>query len=157
MTGVAEKDAADKDRGGPAVEFAHAGVCCGDLEHSIRFYCDALGFSVTRRLDIGPSFEALTELPGYRGKVAFLHLGSRMLELVAAEVPEVTGPCERRPMNQRGITHLCFNVSDLREVCRRIEAAGGRVHLQTLTQMPVSDIVFCTDPDGTRIELVQVK
>jgi predicted enzyme related to lactoylglutathione lyase len=60
-------------------------------------------------------------------------------------------------MNQRGITHLCFNVSDLREVCRRIEAAGGSVHLQTLTEMPAADIVFCTDPNGSRIELVQIK
>ncbi len=152
MTGAAEKD-----MGGPTVEFSHGGVCCGDLEHSIRFYCDALGFSVTRQLDIGSSFEVLTELPGYRAKVAFLHLGDRMLELIAAESPKVTGPCERRPMNQRGITHLCFNVSDLREVCRRIEAAGGCVHLQTLTELPVADIVVCTDPDGTRIELVQVK
>ncbi|SFG01151.1 glyoxylase I family protein [Novosphingobium sp. CF614] len=149
--------AAEKAMVGPTVEFSHGGVCCGDLEHSIRFYCDALGFSVTRRLDIGSSFEVLTELPGYRGKVAFLHLGGRMLELVVAEFPEVTGPSERRPMNERGITHLCFNVSDLREVCRRIEAAGGRAHLQTLTETAVSDIVFCTDPDGTRIELVQVK
>jgi predicted enzyme related to lactoylglutathione lyase len=80
-----------------------------------------------------------------------------MLEHSATVIPDVTGPAERRPMNQRGITHLCFNVSDLRAACRRVEAAGGRVHLQTLTQMPVSDIVFCTDPDGTRIELVQAK
>ena len=156
-------DTAGQDRAGrvreqrPAVEFSHSGVCCGDLERAIRFYCDALGFSVTKQLDIGPSFEALTELPGYRAKVVFLQLGDRMLELIAAEFPEVTGTCERRAMNQRGITHLCFNVSDLREVCRSIEKAGGSVHRQTLTELPVSDIVFCTDPDGTRIELVQAK
>jgi catechol 2,3-dioxygenase-like lactoylglutathione lyase family enzyme len=142
---------------GPTVELSHVGVCCSDLESSIRFYCEALGFSLTRQLEIGSSFEVLTELPGYRAKVAFLHLGERMLELLAAEVPEVTGPAESRAMNQRGITHLCFNVSDLHEVCRRIEAAGGTVHHQTLTEVPVSDIIFCTDPDGTRIELVQAK
>lgn len=149
--------AAGVDTGGPTVEFSHNGVCCSDLERSTRFYCDALGFSEARRLDVGSSFEVLTELPGFRAKLAFLQLGGRMLELVAAEFPEVTGPCERRAMNQRGLTHLCFNVSDLREVCRRIEAAGGSVHLKTLTEMPVADIVFCSDPDGTRIELVQAK
>jgi catechol 2,3-dioxygenase-like lactoylglutathione lyase family enzyme len=138
-------------------ELSHCGVCCSDLERSIRFYCEGLGFSVARRLEIGSSFEVLTELPGYSAKVAFLMLGDRMLELVGAEHPEVTGPSERRAMNQRGITHLCFNVSDLPEMCRRIEAAGGSVHRETLTELPVSDIVFCTDPDGTRIELVQQK
>jgi catechol 2,3-dioxygenase-like lactoylglutathione lyase family enzyme len=149
--------AAGEDVPSLTVELSHAGVCCGDMDRSIRFYCDGLGFSVTRRLEIGSPFEALTELPGYRSEVAFLHLAGRMLELIATVIPDVTGPAERRPMNQRGITHLCFNVSDLRAACRRVEAAGGRVHLQTLTQMPVSDIVFCTDPDGTRIELVQAK
>jgi catechol 2,3-dioxygenase-like lactoylglutathione lyase family enzyme len=146
-----------KDEDGSTVEFSHCGVCCSDLELSVRFYCEALGFSVARRLDIGTAFETLTELPGYRAKVAFLQLGGRMLELVAAEHPEVTGPSERRAMNQRGITHLCFNVSDLRGVSRRVEAAGGSVHHQTLTELPVSDIVFCSDLDGTRIELVQTK
>ncbi|MEI7747323.1 MAG: VOC family protein, partial [Actinomycetota bacterium] len=42
--------------------FSHVGVCVSQLERSIAFYRDGLGFSLAERHEIGSQFAALMEL-----------------------------------------------------------------------------------------------
>ena len=61
--------------------------------------------------------------------------------------------------NQRGLTHLSFEVDDIVETEARLLATGGqrlpdaRVRLDR--EPAAISLVFLTDPDGTRIELLQ--
>jgi len=58
-------------------------------------------------------------------------------------------------MNQLGLTHLSFRVDDLEAVAQKIEEMGGTVHTGTRTTFgPTLDFIYCTDPDGVRIELM---
>ncbi len=45
-----------------ATTFSHFGICVSDLDRSLRFYCDGLGFAPAEQHQIGPEFAALMEL-----------------------------------------------------------------------------------------------
>jgi lactoylglutathione lyase len=74
------------------------------------------------------------------------------------ETPAVHGePSTSR--NQRGLTHLSFEVDDIEGIEARLLALGGRTIPAARVRLekgpaPIS-LVFVADPDGTRIELLQ--
>ncbi len=137
------------------VTVSHIGICSADVERSLRFYTQALGFEQGDSIDeVGPPFDELLELPGARCKVHYVKSGGLTLELVGFATG-VVGSHERRPMNQLGFTHLTVLVTDIDSVAARVEAFGGRVHPETRIDSPYGPILFCTDPDGVRIELFQ--
>jgi len=78
-----------------------------------------------------------------------------IIELMHYDVPTFIGDGERRPMNKLGFTHLSFHVDDIQAVIDRIIEYGGQVHPQTRMNGKHGDFVFCTDPDGVRLELWQ--
>lgn len=135
------------------IVLSHNGVCVSDIERSLRFYGDALGFELHKRYEIAESYGRLAELPDLRAQIAFLVLGGRMLELIHFEHPMSFGPKARRAMNQYGLTHLCFKVSDIDAVAARIAKAGGKALPETRVYASGHIAMYCTDPDGVRIEL----
>jgi predicted enzyme related to lactoylglutathione lyase len=46
-------------------------------------------------------------------------------------------------------------VDDIDAAVERVVKYGGQVHPETAIDSPFGAMVFCTDPDGVRIELVQ--
>lgn len=138
----------------PAVTVSHIGICVSDIASSVRFY-EGLGFVLEYYVDIGPPFELMTELPGTKGRAGFFRLGDVRIELATYESPGVVGPAERRAMNQIGITHLSLIIADLDEIAGRIAEYGGHVLSHTKVETPMGPMIFCTDPDGTRLELWQ--
>jgi glyoxylase I family protein len=139
------------------VTVSHFAVCVSDLERSRKFYTEALGFAVRNEVDVTPPFEKLTDFEDIDGHAIFLAHGELVLELNGYTTPEVVGPSEPRPMNQLGITHMAFVVENLEETASRIEALGGRLLKQTFVPGPFGDMMFATDPDGTRLELWEKK
>ncbi len=140
----------------PAIAISHIGLCSADLDRSLRFYTEGLGFTLERSIDeIGAPFDQLMELPGSRCRVHYVKLGGVMLELIGYLDGGVTGSAQRRPMNQLGFTHLTLIVGDIKAVAERVVAFGGQLHAETRVDSPFGPIVFCTDPDGVRIELFQ--
>lgn len=134
----------------------HIGICTSDLENSLRFYTEALGFTLKQSIDeLGAPFDTLLELPGSTFRAHQLSLGEVTVELLAFGNVESIGPAQRRPMNQLGLTHLTLAVADVDEMLQRIEKFGGEVHPQTRVDSPFGPIVFCSDPDGVRIEVMQ--
>lgn len=138
---------------GPKLSVSHVGICTTDLERSVRFYTEALGFVEEYYVDVGPPCDVLTELPGINCRVGFFRQEGIRIELCAYASPAATGPSERRPMNQIGLTHLSLVVEDIDAVSARIAEFGGHVHDHTRITTPKGPMIFCTDPDGVRIEL----
>ena len=138
----------------PIRAFSHVGICISDLERSTKFY-EALGFEVVQAVETGAPFHVLSEVPELKLRATFLQRDGVTIELLCHELPETIGPAERRPMNQLGLTHLSLIVGDLAAVADRIERHGGQVHAHTKVEGPAGDMIFCTDPDGVRIELWQ--
>ncbi len=139
------------------VTFSHVGICVSDLERSVRFYCDGLGFELVQAHTVGPEFGALMEIDDVVLQSRFVRRDGVSLELLHFDSPGHSGEPVRRPMNQLGLTHLSLRVTDLDAVALVIESLGGVVVTTTRTTFGSSgalDFVYCTDPDGTRIELM---
>jgi catechol 2,3-dioxygenase-like lactoylglutathione lyase family enzyme len=136
----------------------HLGICVSDLERSLRFYAEGLGFREVGALDLaGEPSATLLGLPDVSLRARYLERDGARIELLHYPRPGATGTGEARPMNALGLTHLSFRVVDLEAAVRRLVALGGRALAHTRVANPALGMqaVFVTDPDGTRIELVQ--
>ncbi len=137
---------------------SHVGVCVSDLENSIRFYTETLGFRRLSHLEIGGDVvETLLGVKDAKLRAVYLERDGTRIELLHFVEPGSRGDTSPRPMNELGLTHLSLRVDDLQECLRTLRAAGVRILEETRVDNPTleSAAAFVTDPDGTRIELVQ--
>ncbi len=140
--------------------FSHFGICVSDLERSLRFYCEALGFEKAESHAIGSEFAQLMEFPDVAVTSQFIRRGPTAIELLAFAEPAPFGPRERRAVNQLGLTHLSFRVRDVEGTMARIVELGGTVVKSSRTTIDLGgtalEFVYCTDPDGVRVELMDL-
>lgn len=137
--------------------FSHFGICVSDLDRSLRFYCDGLGFEQTQSHSVGAEFGPLMEVDQPKLESRFITRDGVSIELLWFAAPGHSGDGERRPMNQLGLTHLSFRVHDVEATAARLVELGGAIVEGTRTTFaPTLDFVYCTDPDGVRIELMKL-
>jgi len=137
--------------------FSHFGICVSDLDRSLRFYRDGLGFEQTLSHSVGAEFGPLMEVDEPALESRFITRDGVSIELLWFAEPGHTGDGERRPMNQLGLTHLSFRVDDVEATAARLVELGGAIVDGTRTTVaPTLDFVYCTDPDGVRIELMKL-
>ncbi len=136
----------------------HLGICVSDMERSLRFYRDAIGFNEVGRLAMdGGMADIINGLEAAELRAVYLERDGWRIELLAFPQPGWEGPRTPRPMNRVGLTHLSFRVEDLASVCARIEQTGGGLIADTRVGEGASPVkaVMAYDPDGTRLELVE--
>jgi catechol 2,3-dioxygenase-like lactoylglutathione lyase family enzyme len=141
------------------VTFSHIGICVSNLEQSVRFYCEGLGFELVQSHTVGAEFGRLMEVDDVVLQSRFVRRDGVSIELLHFDSPGHTGGPVRRPMNQLGLTHLSLRVEDLEAVAQVIESLGGSVVASTRTTFGTTDaldFVYCTDPDGVRVELMHL-
>ena len=140
--------------------FSHFGICVSDLERSLRFYCDGLGFERAESHEIGSEFARLMDLPDVAVTSQFIRRGPTAIELLAFREPAPVGPRQRRPVHQLGLTHLSFRVHDVASLAARLVELGGTVVEESRTSIDLGatalEFVYCTDPDGVRVELMDL-
>jgi catechol 2,3-dioxygenase-like lactoylglutathione lyase family enzyme len=138
--------------------FSHFGICVSDLDRSLRFYCEALGFEQAESHAIGNEFASLMEFEDVEMTSQFIRKGTAAIELLAFSRPAPFGDRERRAVNQLGLTHLSFRVDDLEAVAAKVVELGGAIVERSRTTLdfggPPLLFVYCTDPDGVRVELM---
>lgn len=105
--------------------FSHFGICVCDLEASLRFYCEALGFVPAESHQIGTEFARLMELDEVSLRSQFIRREEVAIELLAFAEPAPVGEPVRRPVNRLGLTHLSFRVDDLEGTAARVAAFRG--------------------------------
>lgn len=139
---------------------SHIGICVSDLERSRRFYVEALGFEEVGSHRVGPEFGALMEIDDLDVASVMLSRDGLTIELLGYAAPGHSGSGQPRPMNELGFTHFSLRVDDVDEVAAVIERFGGTVLAATRTPLDMGgvhlDFLYCTDPDGVRIELMKL-
>ncbi|WP_176593990.1 VOC family protein [Sphingobium sp. EM0848] len=139
----------------------HIGICVTDLERSVRFWCEGLGFEMLREFAFkGDSWRRILEIDGSLDlQTRIIRRDHMTLELLHFISPGHEGPPERVPMNRLGFTHLAIWVKDIDAVAARVVEYGGAVVEDTrvLFDHPLlrGRWLICTDPDGLRLELVE--
>lgn len=148
----------EADRHPDGHRLTHIGLCVSDLQRSLTFYCDVLGFvEVARRLNITDAGSAgLMGLPALDVELVYLERDGIRIELLWYRVPECHQDQNPRPMNLVGLTHFAFRVGDFDDLCQRIAARGGTVLAETTTTFGHGNRgVMTLDPDGVRVELIE--
>jgi glyoxylase I family protein len=137
----------------------HFGVCVRDLPRSIRFYTEGLGFVEKSKLHIEDAPTAqMMGIPDLVLDAVYLDRDGVRIELLAYPKNGTVGPATARPMNQPGLTHFAVRVDDRDAMIAKLTALGGQLIPPSRIENPdfKARICYVTDPDGTRIELVEV-
>ena len=136
---------------------SHVGLCVADIDRSLSFYCDGLGFERAETYDLDSTTlagldRALEVDEPVRLRSQMIRHGALKIELLSFAAPGAFGtPSARR--NQLGLTHFSFIVDDVDEVAARLVALGGAILPGTRAVLGY-DVLFLTDPDGVRVELM---
>jgi catechol 2,3-dioxygenase-like lactoylglutathione lyase family enzyme len=136
----------------------HIGLCVSDFDRSLRLSTEGLGFELAEGYDI-PSSPPGRGGPADRVRAQMIVKDGWKLELLAWSEPpaEGAGLGTRRKI---GFTHLSVHVADLAAVEARLIELGATPIESTRSHIPMRtgsmDVLFLADPDGIRIELVQV-
>ena len=131
--------------------FNHVGLCVADRERSRRFYEGLLGFQFWWELDA--PYEGTAELLQLEEPVGlhatYLVRDGFVLELLDYSARAVHAGSER-VMDQVGLTHISFSVSDLAGVLSQVDGLGGAVVDGTAS----AGSAMVRDPDGQLLELL---
>jgi catechol 2,3-dioxygenase-like lactoylglutathione lyase family enzyme len=139
--------------------FSHLGICVADVDRSLRFYCEGLGFEAAEAYDLDDAMapglaEALEVESPVVLRSQMITKGPQKIELLGYGQPTVIGvPSASR--GQLGLTHLAFTVADVEATAAALVEVGGTRLDHTKASVGI-EILFVADPDGTRIELMSV-
>ncbi len=123
----------------------HTMLRVGDLDRSLQFYCDVLGMTLLRRKDY----------PGGKFTLAFVGYGDESDHTVI-ELTHNWG-VESYDLGE-GYGHIALGVDDIYQTCEAIKAKGGQVVREPGPMKHGSTVIaFVTDPDGYKVELIQLK
>jgi catechol 2,3-dioxygenase-like lactoylglutathione lyase family enzyme len=140
------------------IALANVTISVADLDKSTKFY-QALGFAVGDAHEPPMALAAKTLGVPATSKldIRFISRDGMIVELVHL-TPASKNPASTGVPGQLGLSNFTFRVDDVARVAALIKASGGTVLDQTKASMgqgaKAMDFLFCTDPDGTRLELV---
>jgi catechol 2,3-dioxygenase-like lactoylglutathione lyase family enzyme len=135
----------------------HTALSVADLERSIRFYRDLLGFTLVRILEPAPELPLgrVVGMPGAKARIAHLEFGGKMLELFEYQEPAGRPPPPDTRQADLGWIHMGLTSTDTREDYRRLADAGVQFFSEPVEFRPDVWIVYFAGPDGEVMELRQ--
>ncbi|MFQ6076676.1 MAG: VOC family protein [Candidatus Bathyarchaeia archaeon] len=120
----------------------HVAIMCKDLERSVEYYTQTLGFSIMYR----------TETPSLN--IAFLEKGEAKLELMGVKEGVATVPSPLKETDI-GVKHIAFLVDDVDEAYEELKKRGVDFTSEPIATRGTHKIVFFNDPDGNVLQLTQ--
>ena len=127
---------------GRIMGIGHVALKVHDLERSLAFYRDKLGFPEMMRMDH----------PDGGVWLVYLRItDSQFIEIFPG------AENERSPgWSGNAITHVCLEVDDLEAVVDQVEKAGIKLLIEKKTAADGNRQAWIEDPDGNRIEFMQL-
>jgi glyoxylase I family protein len=133
----------------------HTGITVSNLERSLAFWRDVLGFKLSHRAHhTGELASEVTGVPGAEISLAVLKGYGHKIELL-----EYLAPKDRKWVDIRPCDVGSFTVENLNDILNTIAASGWRTagNPQTLRSGPNTGkrVIYVRGPDGTTIEFMQ--
>lgn len=137
----------------------HTSFTVSDLDRTLGFFRDCLGFEVTSKAPRDPRLvEKITGVAGADMVIAFVRAPDHSIELIEYRGPDGRGKVESRPCDT-GFAHIAFNVAGIDAA---LEAAA-RYQVVPIAPPVAIDagpnkgrrVVYLRDPDGITIEFIE--
>jgi lactoylglutathione lyase len=123
----------------------HTMIRVGDLERSLNFYSNVLGMQILRRKDY----------PEGKFTLAFVGYGDESSNAVI----ELTHNWDTNEYDiGSGYGHIALGMENIYSACEAIREKGGKITREPAPMKHgTTEIAFVEDPDGYKIELIQLK
>jgi catechol 2,3-dioxygenase-like lactoylglutathione lyase family enzyme len=136
----------------------HVGIVVADLEKSLRFWRDTLGFVVSRQMEeSGSHIDAMMGLRD--ASVTTIKLSApdgNLIELLYFHSHPDKRRWKGKPFST-GITHIALTVSDLDQTLCRLKLAGGSVSSEPQLSLDGQlRVIYAAAPEGVLLELVEI-
>ena len=150
------------------VSIDHINLVVSDLERSVDFYTNVLGFRETQRAELeGEWIETIIGLETVKASVAYVvsPAGQPRLELLQYHSPIGDGFQANSIPNTLGLRHLALSVDNIDSAVQRLREAGTEL-LSRPVVVPTDVIQHSTgqkilcyfhDPDGVLLELTEYR
>lgn len=126
------------------MKLLHTMLRVGNLEESLKFYCDILGMKLLRKKDY----------PGGEFTLAFVGYGDES-EHTVLELTYNWGTDKYDLGDAYG--HIAIGVDDIYGTCEEIKARDGKVVREPGPMKHGSTVIaFVEDPNGYKVELIQL-
>jgi len=138
-------------------DIRHTGIVVNDLEASLHFYCDLLGFRIVKQMEESGNY--IDNILSLRNtKVTTIKLTTplgQMIELL--KFHSHSAEEKRQNIFDTGISHIAFTVDDLNLVYEKLKDEGIRFNSPPqVSPDGYAKVTFCRAPEGTVIELVEI-
>lgn len=114
------------------MKIKYATIIVEDMEESIKFYTEVMGFQIDSKYDLGPAGQ-ITLLKGE---------GETMVEII------------ENPTDEPGLFSIGMDVEDLDTTIKELKSKGAKIITEPIP-ITVGLLAFIEDPNGARIALIQ--
>jgi lactoylglutathione lyase len=114
------------------MKIKYSTMIVNDMEESVKFYTEVLGFGIDSEYDLGPAGN-ITLLMGE---------GETMLELI------------ENPKSGIGLFSVGMDVEDVKATVEELRSKGVKITMEP-TPISVGTLAFVEDPNGIRIALIE--
>ena len=138
--------------------FHHPGIVVPDLDRAIEFYTEFLGYELYSRSSWTSENDGFNQVIGLDGSAAsfcMLSGGNGYIELFEYEAPAATVDPAALGANEPGIRHIAIAVSDVAAMLERCVELGGHKMNDPFSVPGGATAVYCRDPFGNLMELVE--
>jgi catechol 2,3-dioxygenase-like lactoylglutathione lyase family enzyme len=135
----------------------HVGVVVEDLPAAVEFFRE-LGLELEGEDTVeGELVDRVIGLQGARSDIAMLATpdGHNRLELTQFHSPPAIDGDPSAPSNATGLRHLCFQVEEIDDLVRRLEARGGELVGELVTYGDSYRMCYLRGPEGIIVELAE--
>ncbi|WP_163580834.1 VOC family protein [Gracilibacillus saliphilus] len=121
---------------------SHTAFTVQNMERSLEFYCDQLGFEKLFELHNQDNEPWIIYLKVCEGQFIELFYGGKKQTTIDGETI--------------GYNHLCLEVDDINEIADHLKEKGLTLDVEPQQGLDLNHQCWIKDPDGNRIEFMQL-